>query len=223
MDLFLSNRLSWDLTLGVAHVNHGLRGKMADKDELFVRDLVHRNGLPFYHKKEDVRTYAMKNKISIEEGAREVRYKFLYALLDRLNYDRLALGHHANDQAETILMNLVRGSGLRGMGGMRPTRDRVIRPLLFVSRGTVESYAVERSLDFVEDASNRDRKFLRNRIRWDVIPVLENASGHQVVSPICRTGDACQEAEGYLKYSAREAREKKQAAMAHTAVRRHLL
>ena len=130
LDLLRQIQQSWQLTLSVAHLNHGLRGKSADHDETFVKELTDRVKLPFYSQKEDVKAYVKKHRLSIEEGAREVRFSFLMSLLKTLKYDKLALGHHANDQAETILMNMIRGSGLRGLQGIRPIRGSVIRPLL---------------------------------------------------------------------------------------------
>ena len=125
--------------------------------------------------------------------------------MDRLKYDRVALGHQKNDQAETILMNLIRGSGLRGLSGMRPKRGRMIRPLLFATREQIQAYAEDRGLDNVDDVSNRDRRFLRNRVRLDVFPVIEQALGRHAVSGFFRSGNICDEAEEYLRYSAREA------------------
>jgi len=205
LDLFLHITHSWNLELSVAHLNHGLRDKMADRDEAFVRNLAGSKGLHFYSRKVDVNQYCKVHKLSLEEGARNLRFEFLNSLMDRLKYDRLALGHQKNDQAETILMNLIRGSGLRGLGGIRPGRGRMIRPLLFATREQIQSYAEDRGLDNVDDVSNRDRRFLRNRVRLDVFPELEKATGHHAVTGFYRTGNACEEAEDYLKYSAREA------------------
>lgn len=206
LDLCLKVQSCWDLTLAVAHVNHGLRGRLADRDEAFVRDLIRLRGLPFYSIKVDAKKYSIMLKLSIEEGAREVRFRFLESLLNRLEFNRLALGHQANDQAETILMNLLRGSGLRGLGGIRPKRGRIIHPLLFASRQEIESHAESQRLNFVDDASNRDKHFLRNQIRWDVIGKLEKIIGSHVVSSICRAGKAASETEAFLESMAQKAR-----------------
>lgn len=203
LDLFMRIRHSWSLTLAVAHVNHGLRGKEADRDEIFVRELSRRQGILFYSQKTNVREYAKVHRLSLEEAGRDVRFGFLGWVFDVLYYDRLALGHQANDQAETILMNLTRGAGLRGLGGIRPIRGHAIRPLLFATRKEVEEYARERQLCFVEDASNKDCRFLRNRIRWDVLGRLEEAVGAHVVSTICRAGRAASEADEYVESVAR--------------------
>ncbi len=199
---------SWQLTLSVAHLNHGLRGASADRDEAFVKTLAEELKLPFYSKKADVKAYVKKHGLSLEEGARDVRFAFLMSLLKTLEYDKLALGHHANDQAETILMNIVRGSGLRGCQGMHPLRGAVIRPLLFAMKHEIEAYAKQHKLSYVVDESNSDRRFLRNRIRWDVLPVLERAAGAHAISCICRTGAISAEAEAYISDSARKAKKR---------------
>ena len=206
LDLFIRIRYRWNLGLAVAHVHHGLRGRTADRDEAFVRDLARACGLPFFSRKVDVKGYSKIHRLSLEEGAREMRFGFLESILNRIHFDRLALGHHANDHAETILMNLVRGSGLRGLGGIRPLRGRVIHPLLCVTKEEIRLYAENQGLNFVVDASNRERRFLRNRVRWDVLKELENVLGSHVVSTICRTGSAVAEAEILLEYVSRKAR-----------------
>ena len=206
LDLFLRIQSRWDIRLAVVHVNHSLRGREADQDEVFVKDLAQTRRLLFFSHKEDVKQFARVNRLSLEEGAREVRFRFFDSVLNRLCFNKVALGHHANDQAETILMNLMRGSGLRGLGGIRPARGRVIHPLLFASRKEIESYADGVGLGYVVDRSNRDLRFLRNRMRWDVIGDLERIVGPHVVSTICRTGMATIEAETFLNHSAVEAR-----------------
>ena len=207
LNLFWKLRSKWNIVLAVAHLNHGLRGKMADRDEIFVRNLTREYGFPFYSNKAIVREYSKTYKLSLEEGAREVRFNFLETVLKRLGYDRVALAHHANDQAETILMNLFRGAGLRGIGGIRPKRGQIIHPLLFATREEIESYAEKNNLNFVVDASNKNKKFLRNRIRWDILKRLENTVGSHVISSLCRTGTFVQEAEVFINEEARKARE----------------
>ena len=198
LDLFLKIASSWNLKLCVAHLNHGLRGHSADRDEGFVRDIAREKGVPFFSSKVNVRQYVVLRKISLEEGARECRFRYLESILDRLKYNRLVLGHHANDQAETILMNLARGSGLRGLAGIRPKRGRIIHPLLNITREEIEQYASNGNLSFVEDASNRDKRFLRNRIRWNMLARLELSIGHKVVTAICRSGNAAEEAGQFI-------------------------
>ena len=206
LKLFLEIREKWKLSLSVAHLNHGLRGESADRDESFVKDLTHHFGIAFYAKKADVKSYAKTHKLSLEESAREVRFRFLLMLQNEHDVDKIALGHHAKDQAETILMNIVRGSGIRGLRGIKPMRGSIIRPLLFAMKEEIVSYAAEWGLDYVEDASNQDRCFLRNRIRWDVLPVLERAMGSHVIPCISRTGESILEAEAFIDDAVNQAK-----------------
>ena len=194
--LDLLSRISdtWKLRLNVGHVHHGLRGRDADHDEAFVRDVCRRNGLTFYSLRCDVKTYAKQFSYSIEESARNLRLDFLESLLDRLGGDALVLAHHADDRAETILMHLIRGSGVRGLAGIRPRRDRIIHPLLFATRRELASYADERGLIHVYDKSNRSSRYLRNRIRGNVIPAMKQAFEKDVIRGIGRSGDFFEEA-----------------------------
>jgi len=207
LDLFLRVQQEWNLMIAIAHINHGLRGRKSDEEEAYVRNQARSNRLPFYSCKTDVLSYAKSQHQSLEEAGRDIRFGFFSSLINRLQYTRLALGHQANDQAETILMNLARGSGLRGIGGIRPRREEVIHPLLFASREDIESYARERKLDYVTDASNDDRRFLRNRVRLDIVETLKAAIGPHVVSSICRSGDAAREADAYFRTVSEEVRD----------------
>ena len=205
LDLFVRLRDKWSLELAIAHVNHGLRGKEADQDENFVRVLSRTYGFRFLSLKFDAKKFANNHKQSIEDGARKVRFEFFQTIIKRIGYDYVALGHHANDQAETIIMNLIRGSGLRGMGGIRPKRSHILHPLLFAEKPDIESYAMDRHLQYVEDRSNRSRVYRRNRIRWDVIPFMEKAVGFPIVASVCRSAKNFYEADLFLRERADDA------------------
>lgn len=194
------------LDLAVVHLNHGLRGKAADRDERWVGRLAARYGFRLHSRKTSVSAYASAHGLSTEEAGRILRFEFFDETRLRLGFDCVALGHHADDQAETILMNLIRGSGLRGLGGMVPRRGRVIHPLLFATREEIHAYADEQGLEYVEDASNRDAQFLRNRIRHDILNRLRNAAGRDVVAPIVRTGNTLREVEACMESLIAEAK-----------------
>ena len=198
LDLFLRISHQQNLKLAVVHVNHQLRGRSADADERFVRNLATDLNLPFYGLKSDVRSYCQKHRLSIETGAREVRFHFLNRILKRIGFDVVALAHHADDQAETILMHLIQGSGLRGLRGMLPKRDRIIRPLLSITRGEIENYCVERKLKYTVDTSNYETRYIRNKIRWDVLHPLKKHVGKSVVPSICHAASIVSESESYL-------------------------
>ncbi len=189
----------WHLRFSVAHVHHGLRGEDADQDEQFVRNHARMLGLPFYGSRVDVPTFAKQTKRSIEDSARVLRYQALESFRKRAGFQFIALGHHANDQAETILLNLFRGAGIRGIGGMSPARGRLIRPLLFATRDEIKNFIGEAGIPSRFDASNQERRFLRNRLRLDVMPVIQQSFGREVVHTLGRTGTAAREMDTFLR------------------------
>jgi tRNA(Ile)-lysidine synthase len=170
----LTERFS--LKLGIAHLNHCLRQNDSDKEAAFVETLSDRLGLPFHIDKEDVHEYKIKNRLSLEEAARRVRYTFLNRVAETNRYNKIALGHHSDDNAELVLMNLFRGSGPLGLSGIPPVRDgKIIRPLIKASRSEIIDFLNQNRLEYVSDASNRDTRYLRNRVRHKLIPLLKTA------------------------------------------------
>ena len=160
--------------LHVAHLDHALRPDSA-ADSRFVTDEAKRRGLPCSVERRDVRAYARTEGLSLEEAGRRQRYAFLDQVADRVRAEFIALGHHADDQAETVIMRLLRGSGATGLGGMEIAREgRYLRPLLRVRRAEIKKYARQRGLRYREDPSNRDPRFLRNRVRRELMPLLES-------------------------------------------------
>ena len=165
-------RSVYNMTLIVAHVNHQLRGEEAEQDALFVEHQAARLGLPFHQTCVEVKALQRSSRISVQQAARQLRYRFLYALQQALNATRIALGHTADDQAETLLMRLVRGSGPAGFAGIPAVRLPFIRPLISVSRPTIYSYLQSEHCPWVEDSSNAHMIYLRNRVRLDLLPKL---------------------------------------------------
>jgi tRNA(Ile)-lysidine synthase len=160
-------------SLIVAHINHLARGKDSDADARFVESVAEKLKLPFYLKKIDVGIERLKLKTSFQDAARIIRYKFFEETLQSVGGNRIALGHTADDQVETILINIVRGTGLKGLAGIPQVRDCIIRPFLGFYRKDLEIYLKENDIFFREDSSNSDKKYLRNRIRHELIPNLE--------------------------------------------------
>ena len=158
----LSQRL--DFTLSAAHFNHCLRGAESDRDELFVRKLCERFDIPLFVDKKLV----LPGNKGLEAAARDARYGFLKTLPGKI-----ATAHTADDNAETVLMHLVRGTGLKGLGGIAPVNDCLIRPLLTVTRREVLEFLDEYNLDYVSDSSNQSDRFMRNRLRHHVMPLLQ--------------------------------------------------
>ena len=165
------------IRLAAAHYNHTRRGEESDRDEAFVEKIVASfapDGSVLLLKcRGDVSARARETGRGLEETAREMRYAFLREAAKQVGADVIATAHNLNDQAETLLMHLVRGSGLRGLCGMEPVRGDVIRPLLTTSREEIESYLMQNSLSWVEDSSNQEDAYTRNRIRHQVLPMLE--------------------------------------------------
>ena len=162
-----------NVKLHVAHLDHGVRGEASRADAAFVADLAADWGLPCTVEHVDVPALARAGRRSLEDVARQARYAFLRRVAEQSSATRIAVAHHADDQVETLVMHWLRGSGLAGLAGMRPLEGEIIRPLLVMRRAEVLAYCQEQQLPFREDASNQDRRFLRNRIRHELLPTLE--------------------------------------------------
>ena len=157
----------------VAHCNFHLRGEESDGDEQFVREYAVRNGIQCYVKHFETEQYAAEQGVSIEMAARDLRYAWFEELRQQLNYDKIAVAHHADDQAETFFINLLRGAGLRGLKGMQPKNGVIIRPLLWASREQIHQYAIENQIQWREDHTNAESVYLRNKIRNQLLPVFD--------------------------------------------------
>ena len=160
-------------TVAAAHYNHHLRGAESDRDEAFVRDYCRERDIPLYIGGGDVAVYAKSAGMGIEEAAREMRYAFFNDAARESGAGKVATAHTAGDNAETVIMNLTRGAGLAGLCGIPPVRGNIIRPMLRVTRKNVMRYLTERQIPFVEDSTNSQDIYMRNRIRHSVIPLLE--------------------------------------------------
>jgi len=156
----------------VAHYNHELRGEESDRDETFVMDICEEHGIPFYSGRGNVANYAKKRGLGIEEAARDMRYDFFYDLAEQLGAERIATAHTMDDNTETMIINLARGTGTNGMSGIPPIRDKVIRPLLHTSRAEIMAFISERGIAFVEDSTNSIDLYTRNMVRRNIIPKM---------------------------------------------------
>lgn len=180
------------------HVHHGLRGIEADRDADFVRDFCAAGDIACRVVRLDVAGYASGHGMSVEEAGRALRYQSLEAAADEWGACKIAVAHHEDDNAETILHHLLRGTGLRGLGGIRPVQGSRIRPLLCVSRKEIESYLEERGILWCEDSTNRSNDYTRNRIRNQVLPFLEETVNPKAVQNILNSGEAAAQADEYL-------------------------
>ncbi len=169
LDIF--TRLEYNIA--VAHCNFQLRGKESDGDQAFVADLCRKAEQRLYTKKFKTAAYAGEKGISIQMAARDLRFEWLRKLRKEENYDLIATGHNLNDSIETILINLTRGTGINGLTGISPASGHIIRPLLFATRQMIRQYAEDNNISYREDSSNIQTRYTRNKIRHNVIPVLE--------------------------------------------------
>jgi tRNA(Ile)-lysidine synthase len=172
LDILASLRQELPVALTVLHLNHGIRGKEAARDQRFVHELSKRYSLRYLDQEVDVPAYKKQNSVTLQEAARELRYRFFEQAMDTCNLDKVAIGQTADDQAETVLMRLIRGGGARGLKGIPPVREGYIRPLIEIWREELLQYLRYRGLPFVQDSSNLKKDYLRNRIRYELLPAL---------------------------------------------------
>jgi len=197
----LSKKLGFSLC--AAHLNHGIRGDEAERDEAFVKELCERLGIKLYCEKADIPTFAEENKMSIELAARKVRYDFLSGI-----GGIVATAHNADDNLETLVLNLARGTSLKGLCGIPPVRDGIIRPLIYCTRAEIEAYLEKENIFFVTDSTNLSDDYTRNKIRHKIIPVLREINP-SVENAAARAAHSVKEASDYIEeLSAKELRDR---------------
>ncbi len=205
LDLFVKERDAYGLSLIVAHFNHQLRGPESDGDEQHVRHRASGYGLDFYVERANTADYARHMKMGIQEAARALRYEFFDKLLMSSGFDRVATAHNADDNVETMLLNLFRGAGVQGLAGIpvfRPDR-KTIRPLLFAPRADIEQYAQVERIPFRTDSSNATDHYARNFVRHHIVPPVKSQINPSLVQTMHRTAELFRELEAYLGYNAR--------------------
>ena len=201
----LNRQEGWSIRVHVAHLDHQLRGKASDADSAFVERLAKGLGLPCTIESADVEQRARADGVSIEQAARRCRFAFYERLCLRLGVKSVAIGHHADDNAETILHRIVRGTGLRGLGGIRPVRTirdgsdiRLVRPMLGFRRAQIEQYLAERNIAYRQDATNDSASYTRNRIRHELLPLLRDRFNPQVADALIRLAEQARGLDAYL-------------------------
>lgn len=223
MELFAAIREAWQLELLVVHVHHGLRGAEADRDAAFVQAEAEKLEIDCVVERRDVRSLAAERGLSLEEAGRDVRYEILreYAknwtsqkdgLRDGCGSEtlelagcrpaKIAVAHHQEDQAETILHNLFRGSGLKGLGGMSAKRGQIIRPLLCLEKKEILEYLEKRHIAYCEDSTNRENEYTRNRLRNELIPQIRREINEKAVEHIVEAGERLRQADAYFEEQA---------------------
>jgi tRNA(Ile)-lysidine synthase len=196
---------SFGVTLTAAHFNHVTRAGESDRDEAFVRALCKARGIPLLSG--SLGAVRQPAGLSVEDFLRRERYAFFETARRQAGANRIALGHQRGDQAETVLMNVIRGSGVGGLAGIPPVRDegRLIRPLIDCTPREIVEYCREEGLPFVTDSSNADERFLRNRIRRSLLPDLERLFNPAIVDSLCRLAEVVRQEDGYMIEEARRA------------------
>ncbi|MDQ1330956.1 MAG: tRNA(Ile)-lysidine synthase [Thermodesulfobacteriota bacterium] len=195
----------FSLKLGIAHLNHSLRGDESDNDARFVASVSARLNLPCFIEKKDVVGYKMEKGLSLEEAGRSIRYAFFEDIAGRDGYNKIALGHTCEDNAELILMYLIRGSGPLGLSGIPPVRSglkddlSIIRPLIKTDRKEIIDYINAKKLSYVVDNSNLDEKYLRNRVRHRLIPELKDSYNPKIVETLNRLASILRTEEEWME------------------------
>jgi tRNA(Ile)-lysidine synthase len=204
LHLLMEVRQHSGIVLSVVHFNHKLRGKASDADERFVRQLASRHELEFFVAREDIAARAKCERRNLEEVARKARYAFFERLVQEERIAKVAVAHTADDQAETVLAHILRGTGLAGLGGIHPASGAVFRPLLRVRREELRTYLRLKQQGWREDATNLDTKRMRARIRQQLLPLLERNFQPAVVEHLCQLSEHARKDEKYLDALARE-------------------
>lgn len=190
------------------HVNHGIRGKDADADEQFATKLCAELGVKFVSIKEDIPDYSEKNRVSLEEGGRIVRYAAFERMKQEWGCTKIALAHHANDSAETMLFHLFRGGKLAGLAGIPPVRGDIIRPLLCCSRKEIEAWLKERNISYCTDASNFSEDYTRNKIRHRMIAYAEEEINPKTVLHMQQTAEYMRQVKDFVEEETKRLLEK---------------
>ena len=210
----------YGFAISAVHVNHHIRGEESERDRVFCEELCKGLNIPIYVENVDATGYSKERKLSLEEGARELRYN-IFGEISRLYGCRIATAHTLSDSAETIIFNLARGTGLKGLIGIPPVRDNMIRPLIFCTRKDVEGYLAAKGQSFVTDSTNLSDDYTRNRIRHEIIPLMNNIHGG-FEENILRMTENLRGEEAYLSMAAANARDDDLRSV-HPAVRRRVI
>jgi len=188
----------------VAHINHMIREE-ANSEEEFVKDFCQKINVPFFAKRIDVEKYANNNKIGTEEAGRNIRYEFFDEVMKKTDSNKIAIAHNKNDKAETIIMNILRGSGISGLKGIEPTREnKIIRPIIEIEREAIEEYCEENKLDPRIDKSNLENIYTRNKIRNILIPLIKEEFNPNIIETITRLSEVVTEENEFLNVLVKE-------------------
>ena len=196
-DIKNDETIDMNFEIVVAHVNHMIR-KEAEEDEKYVKKYCEEKQIEFYSKSIDVQKMANNNKIGLEEAGRKARYDFFDEILERTNAQKIAIAHNKNDKVETVLMHILRGSGINGLKGIEPKREKYIRPLIECERNEIEEYCNEKNLQPRIDKTNFENEYTRNKVRNLLIPYIQKEFNPNLIKTIDRLSNLVAEEENYM-------------------------
>ncbi len=199
----IKNEKIIDFEISVAHINHMIREE-AKLDELYVKNYCEEKNIDFYSKSIDVLKLANNNKTGTEEMGRIVRYKFFDEVLEKTGSNKVSIAHNKNDKAETMIMNILRGSGISGLKGIEPKRGKYIRPLIECERYEIENYCKEKNLNPRIDKTNFDNTYTRNKIRNIVIPYIKQEFNPNIINTLSRLSELVVEEDDYIENKVKE-------------------
>jgi len=198
LNILLSFKKRYNLSFFIAHLDHMLRGKESDEDVNFVKNLAQELGLPCEIKSCNLTKMTWKKHLTLEEAGRKYRYKFFLETARKYKTNKIALGHNADDQVETVLMRFLRGSGLEGLMGIPPVRGKIIRPLIECSREEIEEYCKQNKIEYRVDSSNKEVVYFRNKIRLELLPLLSKSYNKNIKNIMLRLRSMISEVSAYL-------------------------
>lgn len=194
-------------SLCAAHLNHGIRGEEAQRDQSYTKELCEKLGVELYTETLDIPALAKEEGKTLEQAARDARYAFFGRACEHFSASLVAVAHHMDDQAESILLHLLRGSGLSGLRGMQPKRGNIIRPFFGVRRSDIEAYLRDNGISWCTDSTNLQKDASRNKIRLDLIPYIEQNLNSNIIPRLCSTGELIARDEEYMNEAAEKALE----------------
>ncbi|MEA4830726.1 MAG: tRNA lysidine(34) synthetase TilS, partial [Enterococcus thailandicus] len=194
-----------EIKLHAIHINHMLRGEESQQDELYVRQFCKKLQIPLQVNSIDIAALAEETGMSVEEAGREARYSEFEAYASRIGAQKIAVAHNRNDQAETVLMHIIRGSGLAGLVGMEYIRGKIIRPLLDTDRSEIEQYCRDYGLNPRTDSSNLKCDYARNKVRLNILPLINSSFGSDITGSLCRLSSLAAKDSSFLEACAMKA------------------
>ena len=197
--MLLELKKELDFSVAAVHVHHGLRGEQADADDRYVKEVCEKYGVELYCFHENIKEYAKATGTGEEEAGRNVRRNIFQKVLEEQGGTKIALAHHKNDNVETFLWNLSRGTGLKGLGGIKPVNEKYIRPLLCLKREEIEKYLQDNKIYYCIDETNLKNDYTRNRIRNQIIPLMEDSVNAQTVNHISETMETIRMFNEYIE------------------------